>query len=1741
MLTSRQNKKPLQNLLGFVSIALSLLGFSTSSVAFAQTNTTTPTTIVISDTAKVTNAQRLGVNLGTQDYWDSGMIMRNLAFNNPGFEGESWQSILHCKYVTATSCTDDNIYTYWPLNFLAGATATFIVGPAAGTSATVTSSSLPVPGATATTIQMSGLSVAPSVGDYIVVRMEIPGNAQDGWWPQGNATYSTETTDLSPNTPGKQALVVSASGAGQVAVISNFDDAYQGKSFLQLNGKYTVSFRAKSTGGSKVLHINLKRLVPAPQTDNFYDQDVTLTNQWQDYSYTFNVTETTPPPYPIYLNFTLTGGSMLFDDASFVEAAGPNNPTVFRDAVVSALQTLHPGTIRYMDTGLNWGSSIDNLLAPDFARERAGYTNRGSQADAIAIGLHDFLVLCQTVGADPWFTMPTGMTTQEMSNLMDYFGGSTSTVYGAKRAALGQTAPWTTVFGQIHLEFGNEVWNTGNPGATMADPASYGKRAGVIFTTAKASPSYSAKSFDLVLDGFWAIPDWTQTALQNSVNYDTADIATYNFSTFSDASSTENIFGPMLAEPEWYNSTGNNAQNAAVATAAGAKLAVYETNLGTNQGAATQAQVNAAVPSLGAGLSVAANMLLAQRDLGVTVQNMYALGQYQVNFQGTGSSAATSTPIWGSVVDMGGPTNLRRPMFLSEQLANSAILPTLLSTSQSGTNPTWNEVSATNDVFTLPTAHYIQSVAYTDGTTLNVILFNLSRTSALPVNFAGLNAPIGTATISTLTAASLSANNESGQQVAITSSSKSLTGGSTLTLPPYSMTVVSLPAPVVPVLVTGVTASCARTSLSPSGSTTCSAAVTGQGNNYNTSVVWSAAAGSISNSGVYTAPATVPAGGKDVITATSASDSTKTGTFTVAIAPNSITGITATCPSTTINQGAVIQCTATVAGSGGFSNAYTWSASTGSVTATGSYTAPGTGTSATLTAVSTQDPTKSASVTLTLNPVLVMSAPTFTTTGTTATLQWTTNMAAYAGIDYGTTTLPTSSTAPTSKGTTQSITITGLKPSTTYYMNAFSFVGSQTTSNNLTLSTSNGTTGVTGVSVSCSALSLLLGGSTGCAATVQGAGSFSTAVSWSASIGSISATGVLTAPLSLLASSITVTATSVADPTKSGSTTISLTSLPIITAISVACQSSTIMAGSSTSCTPTVTGTGSISKAVTFAASAGTITTAGLLTAPKTGTSVVVTATSVEDTTKSASATITVTPLPTITGVSVTCQSTSLAAGGTTACSSTVAGTGSYTSAVTWSASSGSITSAGSFTAPQTGTSAVVTATSTEDPTKSGSVTVTFSSGLSMSVPTATVTSTTATVQWTTNMVAYGGINYGTTSVPTSSTPFVNNAGTTQQITIMGLLPSKTYYLSAFSFAGSQTVDKSLTITTAAAASTISAVTVNCSPATLAAGASEVCTSDVSGTGSYSSAITWSASSGSITSTGVLTAPSTGTSVTVKATSVQDPTKFATATVTVTPLPTISGVTVTCPATTVVAGKSITCAASVTGTGSYSSAVTWSASSGTITSAGVLTTSTAATSVTVKATSIEDSTKSASQVITVTGSSNVSSIKIDCPASTMPYSRSMTCTAIATGTGATTSAVTWSTTAGTITTDGFVTAPASGSSFRVTATSTQDATQHATVTITLLQTQAILNPSFSATPTTIVVSWDLAQTANSAVAYNNGPGTQTVTQPTSSVSSTHASFTVTGLTPGKTYDATIFSTNMWGSVTQAGSVTTPTN
>ncbi len=84
---------------------------------------------------------------------------------------------------------------------------------------------------------------------------------------------------------------------------------------------------------------------------------------------------------------------------------------------------------------------------------------------------------------------------------------------------------------------------------------------------------------------------------------------------------------------------------------------------------------------------------------------------------------------------------------------------------------------------------------------------------------------------------------------------------------------------------------------------------------------------------------------------------------------------------------------------------------------------------------------------------------------------------------------------------------------------------------------------------------------------------------------------------------------------------------------------------------------------------------------------------------------------------------------------------------------------------------------------------------------------------------------------------------------------------------------------------TVTSVTVSCNPTSVQTGQASQCTATVTGTGNYSSTVTWSASAGTINSSGLLTAPNTAGSVTVTATSTQDATKSGTANVTVTAPP----------------------------------------------------------------------------------------------------------------------------------------------------------------------------------------------------------------------------------------------------------------
>ena len=145
----------------------------------------------------------------------------------------------------------------------------------------------------------------------------------------------------------------------------------------------------------------------------------------------------------------------------------------------------------------------------------------------------------------------------------------------------------------------------------------------------------------------------------------------------------------------------------------------------------------------------------------------------------------------------------------------------------------------------------------------------------------------------------------------------------------------------------------------------------------NTAVTWqvngiaggNSTVGTISSSGLYTAPATVPGAGTVTVTAISVADPTKSASVTITFGPplsvqaaSTVVNVTGTGVTDTV------QITANVSAVTWQVNSITGGNSTiGTISSTGLYTAPATvptGGTVTVTAVSVADPTKSASVTI---------------------------------------------------------------------------------------------------------------------------------------------------------------------------------------------------------------------------------------------------------------------------------------------------------------------------------------------------------------------------------------------------------------------------------------------------------------------------------------------------------------------------------------------------------------------------------------------------------------------------------------------------------------------------------------------------------------------------------------------------------------------------------------------------------
>jgi len=246
---------------------------------------------------------------------------------------------------------------------------------------------------------------------------------------------------------------------------------------------------------------------------------------------------------------------------------------------------------------------------------------------------------------------------------------------------------------------------------------------------------------------------------------------------------------------------------------------------------------------------------------------------------------------------------------------------------------------------------------------------------------------------------------------------------------------------------------------------------------------------------------------------------------------------------------------------------------------------------------------------------------------------------------------------------------------------------------------------ITSVTVSPNTAGPIVGTSQQFTATVQGTGSFSSAVTWmvnnipggNATVGTISANGAYIAPPSVPSpSTVTVQAVSVQDNGKSGTAAVTIN--PQNVQISISPTSASLQLGATQQFTVSVTGTANTNFSLTINGQPsnptspwGTIGSTGLYTAPPllpNANVVTITATSSQDMTKTASASVTVLATAGGINISISPQNSTVAFDSSQTVQFNAAVSGTSNTAVSWNVSDqngnafGQISSSGLFTPP---------------------------------------------------------------------------------------------------------------------------------------------------------------------------------------------------------------------------------------------------------------------------------------------------------------------------------------------------------------------------------------------------------------------------------------------------------------------------
>lgn len=256
---------------------------------------------------------------------------------------------------------------------------------------------------------------------------------------------------------------------------------------------YTVSVSLEGVAGSPAVQVGLWDTITSPTVLASAAPAVTA-GTWTRQTVTLTPTPGARPG--LFFVCNLAARSTLGVDEVRLVENGSSMPRVLPSAV-AAMKGLDVRALRWpggtLSDTMHWKRSVGPTLERGELQSLAHF-------ETPALGLNEFLDLCEQLGATPLVQVDVLDPPQDAADLVEYVLGDRTTPQGAKRAANGRSAPWN-----VHdFEIGNE------PAKSYVDGAHYAKLAGAIAKAMQAKAAALGVQIRLagVTETSFQLADW---------------------------------------------------------------------------------------------------------------------------------------------------------------------------------------------------------------------------------------------------------------------------------------------------------------------------------------------------------------------------------------------------------------------------------------------------------------------------------------------------------------------------------------------------------------------------------------------------------------------------------------------------------------------------------------------------------------------------------------------------------------------------------------------------------------------------------------------------------------------------------------------------------------------------------------------------------------------------------------------------------------------------------------------------------------------------------------------------------------------------------------------------------------------------------------------------------------------------------------------------------------------------------